>query len=635
MTEGETSTCKYGHDGQVGFFDKEQNQTVNFKCDRKVVAGSNYCLFHDNDYSLSHASDVLSTITNLLQQKGSNPMYFIGYKLPVEIDLTEYTTRPLYFSHCEIQDLHIHSKSAKFLTFDDGRIDNADFTNTIFSDRASFQRCVINKAFFTNVQFGAVDFRSAKFAYAEFNPTVFNDEVNFSGCIFDDVLFDRSFFAQAADFMNTSFTQVSFNNSRFQGASTFNNATITEGDFRSCTFGKCTFHKSQSQQLRFDESTFEIDVDFTESKADFITFRRTHFFGESAFLRCEFKDVDFSGAEIRTFDCYNALFEKAAFNNTQITNSNFSGSTIIEGTFAASINNVYFQETEFHEVSFSGSFLKDVLFNRADIQNGDFSNCTMNNIDFTGATFGKEDFSRVNFTGEVEFIDVKLPVYSTDMNEIPIKFDYCTFRNRVRFVGNPHELLEMSAVSLKGADLSNVEFHNVRWGQERGLLISRSIIVDEVFIDKSRNYEEVSRIYNQLRKNYESRLLFTEASNFFVGELEAIRKSMAKGSIRDKLKSLPYSIYRNLALYGESALLPLAIWTPVTILFFTILRYTLDVCSIDPCGEYDKFVDSLAAYFQIPRSDPTHTLDVIERVISAPILGTAFIAVRRKFERRK
>jgi hypothetical protein len=59
-------------------------------------------------------------------------------------------------------------------------------------------------------------------------------------------------------------------------------------------------------------------------------------------------------------------------------------------------------------------------------------------------------------------------------------------------------------------------------------------------------------------------------------------------------------------------------------------------CSVpqSPCNIMDQAVDSFASYFQIPGS-ATNTLDTIERILSIPMLGTAFIAIRRKFERIK
>ena len=215
----------------------------------------------------------------------------------------------------------------------------------------------------------------------------------------------------------------------------------------------------------------------------------------------------------------------------------------------------------------------------------------------------------------------------------------------MRFIGDPNtkQLLELGLVSFKGVDLSNVEFHNVRWFKPKRSFFPRYMIVDEVLLGKSKNkntnYEEVSKIFNQLTKNYESKLLFNEASNFFIGEMEAIRKSLWNaGTIREKMASIPYSLYKALALYGESYFLPLLVWTPSTMLTFIFLRHYLGVCSVpvphSSCNIMDQAVDSFASYFQFPRS-ATNTLDTVERILSIPMLGTAFITIRRKFERIK
>ncbi|MGB7638354.1 MAG: hypothetical protein WBL88_12380 [Nitrososphaeraceae archaeon] len=83
-----------------------------------------------------------------------------------------------------------------------------------------------------------------------------------------------------------------------------------------------------------------------------------------------------------------------------------------------------------------------------------------------------------------------------------IRFDYSTFRKRVQFIGytESKQLLELGLVSFKGVELSNVEFHNVRWLKTKSL-VTRNKIIDEQLLDSNyANYEEVSEIYNQLRK---------------------------------------------------------------------------------------------------------------------------------------
>jgi hypothetical protein len=217
----------------------------------------------------------------------------------------------------------------------------------------------------------------------------------------------------------------------------------------------------------------------------------------------------------------------------------------------------------------------------------------------------------------------------------------------VRFIGVPenNQLLDLGLVSFKGVDLSNVEFHNVRWLKPKRSFFPRYMIIDEALLGKSKNttYEEVSKIYNQLRKNYESKLLFNEASNFFIGEMEAIRKSLWNaGTRREKMASIPYFIYKALALYGESYFLPLVIWTPALIGLFIAWRFITGECSLQAinnvisphitqtCSPRDPFIDSFAAYFQFPRST-INAVDTIERIVSIPILGTAFIAINSKF----
>jgi hypothetical protein len=86
----------------------------------------------------------------------------------------------------------------------------------------------------------------------------------------------------------------------------------------------------------------------------------------------------------------------------------------------------------------------------------------------------------------------------------------------------------------------------------------------------------------------------------------------------------------------ESAFLPLVVWTPVVIIIFAVARLHFGngfSSNLNVGNILNELLNSFSAYFQIPRSD--RALDIIERVISAPILGSGFIAIRRKFERRK
>ena len=224
----------------------------------------------------------------------------------------------------------------------------------------------------------------------------------------------------------------------------------------------------------------------------------------------------------------------------------------------------------------------------------------------------------------------------------------------MRFNGTVTDPIDLSLVSFKGIDLSNTEFNNVKWSQTRkgrfllgSRFLQRNIIIDEIILDESRNYEDVIKIYNQLRKNYESRLLFNDASHFFVGEMESRRKSLRNSGIIGWLTSVYYQFYRGIAWYGESISLPLIVWSPLTIIFFTFFRLfgcdhnselesvlgTLDC----PCDSnqniWKQVIDSILAYFPLPISNNSY--DTLEHLLAIPILGTAFIGLKRKFERAK
>lgn len=328
--------------------------------------------------------------------------------------------------------------------------------------------------------------------------------------------------------------------------------------------------------------------------------------------------------------------------SVRLTNAKFNGYVIFFGA-------EFYKEVKLTEVDFSKVALRGAKFN------GEVTFCLVNfngearfvktefnykvtfeevnfnrRIFFTCAKFNDEaEFLNTEFN-EIELLNVTFPTPNNN-ERIPVRFDYSTFRKRGRFISEKNPL-NLEGVSFKGVDLTNVEFHNVKWGEKEEKLFyifpvaRRNIIIDEMLLDKNKNYGEVAYIYNQLRKNYESKLLFNEAAGFFIGEMEAMRSLLNSNRLRDKLSSFPYLLYKWLAMYGESVFLPLIVWTPVIIIAFALLR-------MNQVDILNAFTDSLAAYFQIPRNN--QLIDIIERILAVPVLGSAFIALRRKFERKK
>lgn len=446
--------------------------------------------------------------------------------------------------------------------------------------------------------------------------------------------------------------------SKFEGESNFRSAKFKqEANFRKSEFKqkadffKSEFKKVDFQEAQFEKAEFKGEVDIRHTQFEKANFRSVNFRQITNFESTEFKQK--ASFEESIFE------EEVEFRSIEFSSENkgyiYEEQPLIDWSDLLEYpNEDKFDDVKQIELTLAGLDLPSDI-NKVDRKDDGsqikFFSSNKHENDISLTLYKEQNLLRMNVIGTdntKEFLAKKennntIKIYESK-KVIPIQFDYCTFRKRVRFVGTPLVPLKLRGASFKGVDLTSAEFHNVKWQEEKGALINRKVITDEMLLDENKNYEELSYIYNQLRKNYETRLLFNEASHFFVGEMEAIRKSMlSKNTLRDKVSAIGYALYKWLALYGESISLPLLMWTPSIIVIFILLRYFLtgtcslaveDKLSAGSCEIWDHIVDSLAAYFQFPRSG-AYYMDTIERIISIPILGTAFIAIRRRFERLK
>jgi hypothetical protein len=304
--------------------------------------------------------------------------------------------------------------------------------------------------------------------------------------------------------------------------------------------------------------------------------------------------------------------------------------------------------TRFHgNVNFTKSSFRNCvrIYNSAFDKAVNFHKSTFERkLELDDVNFDEAIFTHCDFLGEIDFNTVNFPINS---DSIKVDFALASFRKRVRFNGTYKNPVYLTSVSFRAVDLINVEFHNVVWlkTHNHGFL-QRYLLVDEKLLEKSKNYEDVSTIYNQIRKNYESKLLFSEASHFFVGEMESRRKSFRESNFFGRLTAFYYQIYRFVAWYGESVSLPLALWSPLIIGIFVALRLlgcdpdsSLFKLLGDPgCPQQDGklmkvTIDSISAFFPIPMWK--NHFDSLEHLIALPILGTTFIALKRKFERTR
>ena len=202
-----------------------------------------------------------------------------------------------------------------------------------------------------------------------------------------------------------------------------------------------------------------------------------------------------------------------------------------------------------------------------------------NNAEFMSGT----EFSHCEFIQEVTFIET---VFS-----LPSRFNYVLFRDpeNVNFQTN-----NLSQVSFVNTDISRVKFgENVKWGfvESRGQRDKNEFkILEEREIEAHlKNYEKVQvelgniiAVYRSLRENYEYRLRYDEAGEFFIRELEM--KRLYKQDIRNGQSQIRRNnlIIRNLSLtglyyhlsrYGESFSRPTLFGIGI-ILFSTVLWLT-------------------------------------------------------------
>jgi hypothetical protein len=314
-----------------------------------------------------------------------------------------------------------------------------------------------------------------------------------------------------------------------------------------CRFECATF----TQDATFIDVTFEKDADFRYATftevANFLdaTFRQNaHFssatFTQGAVINATFwQDADFSRATFTK----NAIFVGATF--TQ--DADFSGATFTQD--ANFLSATFTQNAGFSLATFKqGANFSLATFT----QSADFSSATFTqNADFDLATFTQSaDFRRATFTRNAGFVRTN---FHGMTNWRGCRFlDQAEFRLTVFESKNPGtssavfslaKFAKPGEVMFDNVDLSRALFHNcdvsqvwftpsVQWAKRddnRGLAVFEETIPLEqedasvLQRDGQRDYRAVAQIYQQLKKNYDSRLDYWTANEFHFGEMEMKR----------------------------------------------------------------------------------------------------------------
>jgi uncharacterized protein YjbI with pentapeptide repeats len=469
---------------------------------------------------------------------------------------------------------------------------------------------------------------------------------------------------------------VYFNGSRFFGKEILSNAK-----FQEVSFHKTNFH----EMLFFDKTIFQGEADFSEAK-----FQAIASFSEAAFQ----EQVDFSDANFQAIaNFFNMSFKGKVdftFANFQVANfdaANFQGDAF------------------FYQPNFQGkaSFNRATFKGEADFSGADFQG----DASFYEANFqGKADIAIANFHGEANFYNSEFygrTHFSRHFNG-GAKFNYVLFEGKQKVI---FDIENLSNVSFINSDITGVRFSDkARWGEKKveydkfwgGKKVKedRFKIVDERFLEekinrnKKRNIKpaienepaiqedekkdghttkdfnlgSIKAMYRNLRENYEYRMRWDEAGQFFIREMELQRKYREVVSkeeensldikqnnwFRRNLFSL-IGWYYHLSRYGES------LWRPtlagLVIVFLSTLFWLIQ---INPSAKpsftntvgfanatnitvwQTAFERSMADFLPILSMGEGVKVGIIDYVIKivggAVTFGLIAISLRRRFERR-
>jgi uncharacterized protein YjbI with pentapeptide repeats len=450
------------------YYDYERHISSIYNCDSKDedVLDSGYCIFHD-EY---HLRDYL--FTRYLEKKfidkvkdsiiDNRALYCIGYYLP-NITIEGKFNKPIYFTKCKFQG------NAEFL--------GAIFQNTVVFDSAKF---------FVGANFRSATFSGrANFSNAEFH----GGQANFYKAEFSGQIARFSFakFFVGANFKSATFSGLTyFDSAEFPIRVYFNSATFSGQlvDFSKAKFSLRSFFNSAtfSEKAYFDEATFSGVANFDE--ADFV--------GEAYFGLAEFS-------------------EKASFDSAKFAEkANFSKILIKDKAY-------------FNYVLFADG--RKILFGEIeDLSNFSFANTDITRVRFSDkASWGKGKKDKDRFKVIEEEILENSSAYSESLKylfnlEDILKED----ENReIHFYDNKN-LLQIKLCKENKDNIAIVRNNNDN--KEFTFVIKRDKNKIEVYPSKLEfSLGSVMAVYRNLRENYEFRLRYDEAGQFFIREMELKR----------------------------------------------------------------------------------------------------------------
>ncbi|MCD6514116.1 MAG: pentapeptide repeat-containing protein [Candidatus Odinarchaeota archaeon] len=429
-------------------------------------------------------------------------------------------------------------------------------------------------------------------------------------------------------FSNAVFTEeVYFHEANFLGIVKFSGVTFSEVDFY--------------------KAIFSGEIDFTGA-----IFKEVAYFGEVLFLgsvrfdgarflgSVSFKDADFSPDFLANcLDPYKMIsFRRVSFEVQK---------------------NVIFDGTDMRRVSFIHVDLERVRF-----RNVKWEECYDGKLLILKNSWReKENF----FKEKKKHLEILLNNESKLKEELRHKFNQL-YKEKEVLERMLLENLEITEADMTRLNILKRFLDKDRWKKEvEKTLLNfnelRNEYNEKLVRDEDLTMDNVLTVLRGLRENYDYYLKYEESGKFFVEEMDLKRKLAFKKRTRsissffaNFLESSILLLYRWLCLYGESIARPI-IWIPVIILAFaltpvisiflsTVSKLLLDQLNFPSFIEFllehwnvntakfflTRLKISAEAFFQLKWDGKITTL--IERLISIPTLGSLYISLKRKLERK-
>lgn len=382
------------------------------------------------------------------------------------------------------------------------------------------------------------------------------------------------------------------------------------------------------------------------------------------------------------------LFEKTKFNyDANFVNTLFIDNTSFTGSQFSQIAN--FIECKFkNEVTFLATdFKNEARFNLAEFQKGLFSLAHFQKVNFFEAKFYDEsEFKLTKFHDTALF--QKSQFYTTDFTEAKFEkearfienqfYAQANFR-KIKFTNSGDILFDgnLSKLSFLETDISKINFgDNIGWERvyrkpmdwwDKFIIFCEKLkehnnkfkVQDERIIEnkleQNVRLETVMNIYRNLQENFDKKLNYDFAGEFFVREMELKRKF--KKNTRNMSKpNEPLTTHKNIlaqifsvlsfyyviAKYGESYYRPLKFVIPglifSTFYFWSSGFNVINLVFQSGFGSEamnNAIIRSISAFFPFYVFSSHNALsDLLLRIALLPLLGALFISLRRKLERK-